>query len=417
MIALVDCNSFYASCEQIFRVDLRTKPVVVLSNNDGCIVARNKEAKALCIPDLQPYFKVKDLLEKHRVTVFSSNYELYADISSRVVSILREYAPQIEVYSIDESFLLLDGLNEDYRSYAQGIKNTLWRDVRMPVCVGVAASKTLSKLANHIAKKSGKLQGVCVIDDIQRWHPLFKKLPVGRVWGIGSRLSRRLAAIGIHSVYDFKTAPAKRIRQNFGVNLERTRSELNGERCLPMTEHAAAKQCIVSTRSFGEKINNIEGLQQALSQYASQACQKLRKQASLVGRVSIFIETSRFGKNPLHRSDGMQLLYPSNDSRTVIRTVKQLLERIYKPGQYYVRAGVGLEDIIPDSHLQLSLLDSGQSKKSKKLMQTLDHLNEKGLGEIRFASSGLDPFWKMQRRLKSPAYTTHLDDLVSVRMC
>ncbi|MFW2422314.1 MAG: Y-family DNA polymerase [Porticoccaceae bacterium] len=410
MYALVDCNSFFASCEQIFRPELRHQPVVVLSNNDGCIVARSKEAKALDIPDLQPYFKVKSLLERHKVKVFSSNYELYGDISRRVVTVLREYAPALEVYSIDESFLLLDGCQFNWPEYGREIKETLWRDVRMPVCVGFAETKTLAKLANHIAKKSQKLQGVCVLDKLERWRTVFEKLPVNKVWGVGSRLSRRLAELGIHSVYDLQSADAKRIRRHFGVNLERTVAELNGVRCMNLDSQPQNKKQIYATRSFGQRVESQQGLEQAVSLYASRAAVKLRKQQSLVKTLLVFIQSSRFDADSYYNSATCQLPFASNDSGQIISAAKRLVAQLYKPGFAYAKAGVGLIELVDEAAGQLNFFDSYQSEKSAKLMALVDKLNSNG-PQLFFASSGVNPSWQMQRRLKSPAYTTRLSDL------
>lgn len=416
MYALVDCNSFFASCEQIFRPDLRGKPVVVLSNNDGCVVARSREAKALDIPDLHAYFKIKPYLEQHNVAVFSSNYELYGDISNRVADVLQEYTPQMEVYSIDESFLLLDGISTNYVEYGKRIKHRVWRDVRMPVCVGVGETKTLSKLANHIAKKSHRLEGVCVLDKPEEWNRVFKKLPVDKVWGVGRRISKRLHVMGIYSVYDLKRASPKLLRREFSVDLERTICELNGERCLAFAEDTPAKQQIFSTRSFGQKVYDIQGLHQAVSQYATRAANKLRRQQSLVSVVLVFIETSRFHHTPLHRRHVVQLPYPTNDTRTIIQAVKAGVDKIFVPDNPYCRAGVGLIEIIPEAHLQLNFFNAYQSAKSEELMKIVDTINQGNQNNISFASSGIDPYWKMQRKLKSPAYTTQLADLPKVQV-
>lgn len=413
MYALVDCNSFFASCEQIFRPDLRHKPVVVLSNNDGCIVARSREAKALQIPELQPYFKVKELLQRHRVAVFSSNYELYGDISRRVVTILREYAPQLEVYSIDESFLLLDGCQYRWYDYGAEIKNTLWRDVRMPVCVGFAQTKTLAKLANHIAKKSQKLNGVCVLERLDEWRSVFKKLPVDKIWGVGGRLARRLAAQGIHSVHDLQSADSKQIRRHFGVTLERTVAELNGERCLSLESQPQHKKQIYATRSFGQRVDSQQGLEQAVSLYASRAAVKLRKQKSLVKTLLVFIQSSRFDADSYYNSAVYQLPFASNDSGQIIAAAKQLVARLYRPGYAYAKAGVGLIELVDEGPAQLNFFDAYQSEKSAKLMQVIDQLNHSA-PQVFFASSGINPSWQMQRRLKSPAYTTRLSEIPRV---
>ncbi|NRB39046.1 MAG: Y-family DNA polymerase [Pseudomonadales bacterium] len=418
MYALVDCNSFYASCEQIFRPDLRDQPVVVLSNNDGCIVARSKEAKALNIPDLEAYFKQRDFLAKHNVKVFSSNYELYADISNRVTEVLSEFCTDMEVYSIDESFMMLPestGAVDDYVDYGMLIKDTVWRDVRMPVCVGMGRSKTLSKLANHIAKKSKRLNGVCVINEAEPWYPVFKKLPVNKVWGIGSRISTRLSYIGVHSVYDLIQRDAKELRAYFGVNVERTQSELMGHSCYDLEQVPPAKKQIFSTRSFGVKVETLQGLEQAVSQYASQAAVKLRKQDCLVKQVLVFIETSRFIENRYNRKTVVQLVFPTNDTSAIVAAAKKGLRSIFKDGYRYHKAGVGLLDIKAKDPFQLNFFNTYQSPKSQQLMAVIDKIN-KHKQQVFFASSGIDPQWKMQRVLKSPAYTTQLDELPLVKM-
>lgn len=413
MYALVDCRSFFASCEQVFRPELRDKPVVVLSNNDGCIVARSPEAKALDIPDLTAYFKVKDYLQAQNVHVFSSNYELYGDLSNRVMMTLDQFAPDIEVYSIDESFLLLDGLNIDLYEYGQEIKNTVWRDVRIPVRVGYGDTRTLAKLANHIAKKSKKLDGVCILTQSQQWNPVLKRLPVSTIWGVGSRVSKRLSYLDIKTVYDLKTANPKAIRKHFNVNLERTIAELNGERCIDLDIHPKNKKTIYSTRSFGSKVSTLEGLTQAISQYASVACQKLRDQNSYVKTISVFIETSRYAERPYKAHKGAKLKNPTNDTRDIIKAATGLLRALYKEGYQYAKAGVGLIELIDEKPEQLHFFSRSQSQKSLKLMDTINKLN-KHEQQVFFASGGINPYWKMQRKLKSPAYTTRKSDFLKV---
>lgn len=414
MYALIDCNSFFASCEQIFRPDLRDQPVVVLSNNDGCIVARSKEAKALAIPDLQAYFKIRKHLDQQGVHVFSSNYELYGDISRRVVDILHEFAADVEVYSIDESFLQLDGLQQDYYAYGQRIKNTLWRDVRMPVCAGFGKTKTLAKLANHIAKKSVKLQGVCVLDDLAAWQAVFRKLPAGKVWGIGSRLEKKLALLGVHTVQDLMTASPSQLRKHFSVHLERTIRELNGERCIADEWQPVSKKQIYSTRSFGAKVHTLAALQQAVSQYTTRAAVKLRKQQSLVKTLHVFIETSRFDTHPYKNSLTIALDYPTNDTGMIIGAAKRGIKSIYREGFRYAKAGVGLIELLDATPLQCHLFDKEQSQKSANLMRVIDQLN-KQKPQVFFAGSGINPFWQMQRKKRSPAYTTRLQDIPVVK--
>jgi DNA polymerase V len=417
MYALVDCNSFYASCEQIFRPDLRGKPVAVLSNNDGCIVARNTEAKALNIPELEPYFKIKKLLAQRQVHVFSSNYELYADISNRVVSTLRDYAnhDEVEIYSIDECFLNFDRLtNFDFTDYGQDIKRVLWNEVRMPVCVGVGETKTIAKLANHIAKKSKKLNGVCVIEDIHQWAAVLRKLPVNKVWGIGSRISQRLGYMDINTVYDLVVSDPKAIRKQFGVTVERTVAELNGIRCLNVETQPSNKKEIYSTRSFGQRVHTLNELHESVSQYATTAAAKLRKQGSLVKTVTAFIETSRHAGDQYRNGASMQMLHATNDTSEIISAVRHCVSSVYRPGYAYAKAGVGLIQLIEPNPEQLNIFGEYQSERSKKLMATIDQINMNGK-ELFFASNGVDQSWKMQRKLKSPSYTTKLDQVVIIK--
>lgn len=408
--SLVDCNSFYASCEQIFRPDLRNKPVVVLSNNDGCIVARSKEAKALNIPDLQAYFKIKPLLQQYNVHVFSSNYELYGDVSHRIVEVLHTFAPSLEVYSIDECFLSLHGMPLDFYQYGLNIKQAVWKQIKMPVSVGTANTKTLAKLANHIAKKSRRLNGSCVIENPDDWLKVFRKLPVQCIWGVGAKIAIKLAQLHIHSVQDLKQANPQQLGKDFNINLARTIHELNNLPCLTLASQQPPKKQIYSSRSFGKKVYSLQELQQAISQYATTATEKLRKQHSLVKTLHISIETSRFDNNAYRKSQTVQLPYPTNDTRLVIRAAQKAVAQLYKQGLPYAKASMGLIELIDEKNIQQSLFEHQQTQTAKKLMQTIDNINARNLSPLTFASSGIDPLWKMQRQLKSPAYTTRFKD-------
>lgn len=410
MFSLVDCNSFYASCEQIFRPDLRNKPVVVLSNNDGCIVARSKEAKALSIPDLQAYFQIKQILQQHNVHVFSSNYELYGDISHRIVEILQTFAPALEVYSIDECFLSLHGMSLDFYDYGLIIKKALWQQTKMPVSVGTAKTKTLAKLANHIAKKSRRLNGSCFIECPDDWIRVFHKLPVKTIWGVGSRIAIKLNALGIHSVQDLKQANAKQLGEYFNVNMARTIYELNNIPCLTLELQPPPKKQIYSSRSFGKKVYALPELQQAISHYATTAMQKLRQQQAFVKTIMITIETSRFHHLAYRNNQVIQLPYPTNDTRLIIDAAKHAVARMYKAQLPYAKVGIGLIELIDEHHLQPSLFNQQQTSTATTLMHTIDKINARGLPPLTFASSGIDPLWKMQRQLKSPSYTTRFHD-------
>lgn len=416
MYALVDCNSFYASCEQIFRPDLRGQPVVVLSNNDGCIVARSKEAKNLGIPDLQPFFKIAQLLRQKGVHVFSSNYCLYGDISHKVMSTLQNYSPDIEVYSIDEMFLCLAGVQEPLIAYGQTIKQTVWRDIRMPVSVGMAPTKTLAKLANHAAKKIPKTQGVCLLDSPLKWQWLQKRLPVTKVWGIGKRLGKRLNAMDISTVYDLATANAKQLRQQFSVDVERIIAELNGNPAISLELQPAAKKQIFCTRSFGEKPTELKPLAQAISAYAARACEKLRAQKQYCKSVQVFINTSPYDANYYSQQLVVQLPYPTDDSRIIIAHANKALAIIYKTGKCYLKAGVGLLDLSERKYMQQDLFQRAQTTQCDALMLTVDKINRRyGQGLIYWGAEGSNKRWHMRQQFLSPAYTTRWEDIPFIK--
>ncbi|WNZ57023.1 Y-family DNA polymerase [Microbulbifer sp. MKSA007] len=415
MLVLVDCNSCYASCEQIFRPDLRGRPVVVLSNNDGFVVARSKEAKLLGIGDLEPFFKVEHLLRLHRVAIFSSNYPLYGDISHRVMTTLREFSPNVEVYSIDEMFMDLHGLQEDWLDYGRTIRNTLWRDIRMPVGVGIAPSKTLAKLANRAAKKIPKCDGVCALDTPAKWQWMQRRTAVSDVWGIGRRLTKRLADFGIQTAYDLAQANPKILRRRLNINIERTIEELNGVACLGLEEVPPAKKQIYCTRSFGEKLTDLAPILQAATLYASRAAEKLRAQKSLVKSIHLFLHTSPHEPNYYSRSTVVQTPYPTDDSRIIVQQVRRAIADLYRPGCRFMKAGVGLVEIIPRALGQGDLFTPGQSVRAGETMQALDRINKKfGRGTLFLGAEGIQKKWKMRQAFTSPAYTTRWGDLPRV---
>ena len=415
MLALIDCNSFYASCEQVFRPDLRGKPVVVLSNNDGCIVARNKEVKALGIPGLQPYFKMAPLLKQHKVHVFSSNYELYADLSSRVMNVASSFSPDVEIYSIDELFLSLDGMECDLNQYAKKIRKTIWRHVRVPVSVGIAPTKTLSKIANHAAKKYLGLKGVCILDNPKKWKSILKKIPVSDVWGVGRRLTERLTEFGVITASDLAQQSPESIRRFFNINLERTVRELNGEACMPIEGETEPRKQIFSTRTFGHRIYDLSELQQSISTYATRACEKLRKQQSLVKTATVFIQTSRFDELKYLRSTIVHMPHATNDTALVVRELKKSVKDLFIKSLPYYKAGVGLIDLTDQDNQQMTLFDNQQPKKRSRLMEVVDQINAKNCGSIHLASNGINQDWKMRRLKKSPSYTTKWSEIPTTK--
>ncbi len=415
MFALVDCNSFYASCEQIFRPELRGKPVVVLSNNDGFVVARSKEAKALGIPDLEPFFKIEKLLRRHRVAIFSSNYPLYGDISNRVMTLLSAYSPHVEVYSIDETFLQL-GRRDNWQDLALAMKQRLWRDLRMPVGVGVAPTKTLAKLANRTAKDFRKCQGVCVLDEPWKWQWVLKRFPANKIWGVGRRLAAHLAEMHIHTAADLASSNALALRRRLSINVERTIAELNGEACFALEEVPPTKQQIICSRSFGKKATSLTPVQQAVSLYAARAAEKLRAQHGQTQLMRVFIQTSPFQPNYISRSKWVQLPYHTDDSRLLVAAARQAVAALYVPGHAYLKAGVGLADIQPRRHQQLDLWQPGQTRKTDRLMALIDRINaQQGKGSVFLAAQGVSTHWYMRQQFCSPQYTTKWSDLPVVR--
>ena len=416
MFALVDCNSCYASCEQIFRPDLRGKPVVVLSNNDGCIIARSAEAKALGIPDLQAFFKLEAQLKRQRVAIFSSNFTLYGDISHRVMTTLRQFSPEVEVYSIDEMFLQLQGLPEEVtgtlKDYGQRMKQTLWRDIRMPVGVGIAPTKTLAKLANHAAKKIAQTNGVCVLDSPAKWQWLQRRLPVTKVWGIGNRIGRQMNTLGIVTVYDLAMADAKALRRQFNVNVERTIEELNGHPAIPLEQQPQARKQIYCTRSFGDKPSTLKPLEYAVSAYAARAAEKLRAQQHFVSTIQVFINTSPFEPNPYSRNIVIRLPHPTDDSRLICAAARRGVQQIFSPGRRYLKAGVGLLELSAKQYQQGDLFHPGQALGTDELMQAMDAINQRyGQGAAYLAAEGSKQRWRMRQHYRSPAYTTRWADL------
>ena len=414
MMALVDCNSCYASCEQVFRPDLRDKPVVVLSNNDGCIIARSKQAKNLGIPDLHPYFKVENQLKKHNVIVFSANFRLYGDISNQVMATLRDFSPHVEQYSIDEMFLDFDGMTWDMNDYGKTIRDTIWQNVRMPVGVGIAPTKTLTKLANHAAKNL-KPGNVAVLDTPEKWQWLEKRLPISKIWGIGKRLTKRLNAVGIHNAYQLAQADARFIRKHTSVNVERTICELNGEPCIGLDEQPVPKKEIFVTRSFGTKTRSKEELLRHISRYAAAAAEKLRSQNSFCSSLYIFAHTSEFKAGFYNNSCVIKLPYPNSNSQLIIQHAKQGMSQIYREDGLFAKCGIGLLDIRDRSFYQYDLFSAGQSTSTDELMQVIDSINQRyGRDSLTFAAEGMTGKWTMRQNRLSPSYTSCWRDLPRV---
>ena len=408
-IALVDCNNFYVSCERVFRPDLKTTPIVVLSNNDGCAVSRSNEAKALGIRMGQPWFECRELAEEHGVLALSSNYALYADMSNRVMSILSDYSPRHEVYSIDESFVDLTGMPK-LRDLTYAMRERVMAWTGIPVCVGVGPTKTLAKLANHIAKKHPRSKGVFNYNDLSedQQRRVLGKLEVGEVWGVGRRITARLAEFNIHTVQDLRAAHTPTLRAEFGVVLEKTQRELQGITCIELQEMIPDKKQIVSSRSFGQSVKDVAELKDAMSTFVANACAKLRAQGSHAALIQVSLHTNRFRKDLAQYNPcfAVPLPKPTSDSLLVNRWAGYLVERLFKPEYEYKKAGIMLGEITPASLHQSDWLEPTQTTDSR-LMNALDGLNSRfGRGTVKVSTQGAYKEWQMKQERKSPSYTT-----------
>ena len=408
-LALVDCNNFYVSCERLFRPDLQRQPVVVLSNNDGCVVSRSNESKALGVKMGQPWFECRKLEQDHGLLALSSNYALYADLSNRVMSILSDFSPNHEVYSIDECFVDLTGIpNLREVSYAMRERVSMWTGI--PVCVGIGPTKTLAKLANHVAKKHPRSKGVFNYNELteEQKTRLLKQIAVEEVWGVGRKLNKKLAVHGVHTVHDLQQAHVPTLRAEFGVVMEKIQRELQEVPCTELQEIQPDKQQIISSRSFGNMVTELHILQDALSTFVANACAKLRSQKSHAAVIQVFLQTNRFRKDlpQYNPSLAVPLPCPTNDSLEVNRWAAYLSERMFKSGYQYKKAGIMLCEISPVSHRQGDLLEP-VALANDKLMLALDTLNQRfGRGTVKVSTQGAFRDWEIRQERKSPSYTT-----------
>ena len=415
--ALVDCNNFYASCERLFRPDLKHVPVVVLSNNDGCIVARSQEVKDLGIKMGTPLFKVADLITKHHIRVFSSNYTLYGDISARVMQTLEESSPHVEVYSIDEAFLDLSGINHP-EEHGRTVRQTVMQNVGVPVCVGIAPTKTLAKLANYAAKKYKKTGGVVDLSDAHRQHRLMEITPVSEVWGVGRRLTKSLQDIGVTQALQLANLNPRYVRKRYNVVLERTVRELNGESCLELDDVVAKRQQIICSRSFGERLSRYTDVKEAICEFIARAAAKLRGEHQLANMLSVFIRTSAFDRSASNYSNIAtgRLTQASSDTRILLEAAIPLLNSIWKEGYRYAKAGVMLSDFCTPDDVQFDLFNGlNNSERGDSLMQAVDLINHGKLGKVWFGGQRPQQNWFMKQANVSPAYTTRWDCLPEVK--
>ena len=417
MIALVDCNNFYASCERVFRPDLEKKPIVVLSNNDGCVIARSNEAKKLGIKMGEPAFKKREVFERNKIKTFSTNFILYGDMSKRVMSILRNNSKEIEIYSIDEAFL--ECYNEDLNSYGKNLRKKVKQWTGIPVSVGIAETKVLAKIANHIAKKYRK-SGVFILDSKEIIEKALKFTAIEEIWGIGRNHSRRFKEYGINTAYDLTCIEESWIKKKFSIVVLRIAKELKGIKCLDIESQHKTKKNICTSRSFGNPTSDYSTIKEALSTFAVRCCEKLRKQKTSTSELRIFIYTNPF--NPKHKqyygTKKIKLERATNDNQIIVHEVIKGLQKIYKKGYIYKKAGVIVGNITQENQVQLNLFDQIRNReKYTKISKVIDRINSSmGRDKLRIATQGFDRKWKMKQEQLSQCYTTRIDEILTVKV-
>jgi DNA polymerase V len=420
MFALVDCNNFYASCERVFNPRIRRSPVIVLSNNDGCVIARSNEAKSLGFRMGDPFFKVRHLAKQHAVAVFSSNYTLYGDMSHRVMQTLQRFAPEVEIYSIDEAFLNLAGFPaEGLASHAADIRRTVKRWTGIPVSVGIGPTKTLAKAANHIAKKHPPAAGVWSIGSEHERQATLSRLPIGDVWGIGRNWSRLLEANGIATALAFSQLPDAWIRQHLNVIALRTAVELRGTPCIPLELAPPPRKALVVSRMFGQKLTALEPITEALIAYTTRAGEKLRRDGLATRHLAVFLHNSPFAATePFYSpSQAITLPFATSDTAELIRHAKAILRRLYRPGPHYAKCGVLLTELSPATAAQPDLFDARDTARRQRLMATLDALNRRlGRDTVFYAGSGLRRDWKAYATMKSDHFTTDWRQILRISL-
>lgn len=419
MFALVDCNNFYVSCERVFNPGLNGKPVVVLSNNDGCIISRSNEAKQLGIKMAAPAFQMSELLERNQVAVFSSNYALYGDLSHRVMCTLGQFTPELEIYSIDEAFLNFTGMPVDLEEYARRIRRTVLKNVGIPVSVGVGPTKVLAKLANHNAKKIPDNQGICILDNPNKIEEALKLFDICEVWGIGRQYTNLLLSLGVKTAWDFTQMYDDWVRKKMTIVGLRVKKELEGISCLEMELVPSPKKAICTSRSFGEAQTELEPIQEAVATFAARCAQKLRQQKSCAGALMVFIHTNGFKKDePQYEKNFVcKLPVETNSTIELIKYTTHALKAIYQPGFRYKKAGVLVLDIVPENQVQGSLFDNVDRDKYHEVMATIDQINQKyGRDTLKIATQGSGQKWKLRQEKLSPCYTTRWSDIIEVKV-
>lgn len=421
LFALVDCNNFYVSCERVFNPRLWNQPVVILSNNDGCVIARSNESKALGIPMGAPAFKYRDLFKKQRVFVLSSNYELYGEMSHRVMQTLAPFAPEMEIYSIDEAFLQMDpSASANLAEESRKIKQTVYQWTGIPVSIGIAPTKTLAKAANRHAKKKLPQEGFFIMNDPDLQKRILSDMPVEDVWGIGRQITAKLNRFQIYSAWDLASTDDAWIKKHLTVVGLRTVWELRGTPCLSLEEVPAPKKSIVCSRSFGVEVTEETEMAEALASYTARAAEKLRQQGSAASFIEVFLCTNRFKEGPSY-ANGAQLVLPQPTDYTphLIHLAKHALHKIFRSGFAYKKVGIMLGGLVPNGSFQQDLFYEPQLsvQKQRQLMQLMDRTNRRyGKDTLKFAAQGVAQRWKMQRNRCTPHFTTRWEDLLSIRI-
>ena len=420
MFALVDCNNFYASCERLFRPELIGKPIVVLSNNDGCVIARSNEAKAFGIVMGAPAFKMEKEMKQNGIHVFSSNYTLYGDISNRVMTELSGFTPDIETYSIDEAFLSLHGMPLGaLEMYGREIVRAIHRNVGIPVSVGIAPTKVLAKVANKIAKKNPSKRGACLLDTWEKQIEVLSKFAVEDVWGIGRQHTKRLNAQGVKTALDFMRLPRALVQKQFTIVGLKIWEELHGVPRIELEDVPAAKQTICTARSFGKMIGTVEQLTEALSNYAATCAAKLRRQKCCASCVTVFLHTNPFREDlPQYARSAVANLHQATSSTIeLIEVSAKMLSQIYKAGFLYKKIGIILSEIVPENEVQVSLFDTIDRPRDAEIMGALDSINAKyGRDALRIGRQGFGKRWKHRQERLSPCYSTRLSDVLTIKV-
>ena len=414
IFALVDCNNFYASCERVFNPKLEGRPVVVLSNNDGCVVARSNEAKALGIGMGVPAFEVADIIRKNGVEVFSSNYALYADMSSRVMQTLSDFTPDIEIYSIDEAFLNLAGFGCSLTDYGRKIRQTVRKWTGMPVTVGIAGTKTLTKIANRIAKRSVKADGVLDLTESSYLSKALAQTPVEKVWTVGIKTALKLKRAGIKTALALRDTDIGWIKQKFGVVGARTVYELRGDCCYRLEQNPPLRKSIIVSRMFARPIESVEGLKEAVASYATRAGEKLRQEHLAAGVMTVFVTTSRFIENRYYNLHTLKFDVATNNTIELIQGARASIDRLHRTGCAFKKCGIILGGLVVENRIQRNLFDNVDREKSGRLMRTIDALNAGSDCPVRWAAEGINQPWKLKFQRRSRRYTTCWDELLEV---